>query len=259
MDPIKDNRTFLKANDWKEWQAKTMESDQQKGMPAPPVEKPYTEDAKLVDLVAPESITVGNASVREIIGKRESRRSFTDESLTLEELSFLLWATQGVTRRIETKSGLVARRTVPSGGSRHTFEGYIVINRVDGIEPGLYRYLPLEHKLLFIKTEEGLPQKVAEACCGQRFIESGAVIFIWTTVPYRMEWRYPKQAPKIIAIDSGHLCQNLYLASEAIGAGTCGIGAYYQDQIDEIIGVDGEDEFTIYIAPVGKIKEEPKE
>ncbi len=78
--------------------------------------------------------------------------------------------------------------------------------------------------------------------------------FIWTVIPYRTEWRYSMLSPKIIAQDSGHLCQNLYLASEAIGAGTCAIGAYDQSKIDPILGVDGEEEFTIYMAPVGKIK-----
>lgn len=251
MDYPKDYRAFLKAGNWK---TGMRESDQQKGVPAPPIEKPCPEDAKLIDLVSPENLTVGNASIRDIIGQRESRRKYTGQPLTLEELSYLLWATQGVTHRIEGKSGLVIRRTVPSGGARHTFETYLVINKVEGIEPGLYRYLPLEHKLLFIRSEEGLSEKVADACCGQKFVGQGAVIFIWTTIPYKMEWRYLELSHKVIAIDAGHLCQNLYLASESIGAGTCGIGAYFQQDIDEIIGVDGEDEFVIYMAPVGKVE-----
>jgi SagB-type dehydrogenase family enzyme len=77
---------------------------------------------------------------------------------------------------------------------------------------------------------------------------------MWTTIPYRAEWRYSVIAHKMIAMDAGHLCQNLYLASESIGAGTCAIGAYNQAKVDAILGVDGEDEFAIYIAPVGKIK-----
>jgi SagB-type dehydrogenase family enzyme len=83
-------------------------------------------------------------------------------------------------------------------------------------------------------------------------VKDSAVTFIWTVIPYRTEWRYSILSPKIIAQDSGHVCQNLYLACEAIGAGTCAIGAYDQDKMDRAIRVDGKEEFAIYVAPVGK-------
>jgi SagB-type dehydrogenase family enzyme len=79
------------------------------------------------------------------------------------------------------------------------------------------------------------------------------VTCIWTTIPYRMEWRYGAAAHKVIALDAGHVCQNLYLACEAIGAGTCAVAAYHQELMDQFLRVDGTDEFTIYIAPVGKV------
>jgi SagB-type dehydrogenase family enzyme len=85
-------------------------------------------------------------------------------------------------------------------------------------------------------------------------VEESAAVFIWTAVPYRTEWRYSALSAKIIAQDSGHLCQNLYLACEAIGAGTCAIGAYDQNRMDPILGVDGEEEFTVYVAPAGKVE-----
>ncbi|MCJ7772752.1 MAG: SagB/ThcOx family dehydrogenase, partial [Desulfobacterales bacterium] len=91
------------------------------------------------------------------------------------------------------------------------------------------------------------------ACFGQRIIATGAVTFIWTTIPYRMEWRYSLAAHRVILIDVGHVCQNLYLACEAIGAGTCAIGAYDQKGLDDLLGLDGKDEFAIYLAPVGKL------
>jgi len=245
IDP-KDNRRFLKAN-WKEWADTGQKTDQQKGVPRPPVEEPFDANARLVDLVAPEEITVGDMPLREVIAKRQSWREYTDEPLTLEELSFLCWATQGV-RAVE---GAIVRRTVPSGGCRHPFETYLFVSRVEGVEPGLYRYLPIEHKLLPIQRDITAEQ-VGEACCGQRFVGEGAVVFIWSVIPYRMEWRYTTRAHKTIALDAGHLCQNLYLAAEAIGCGTCAIGAYLQNEMDALLGLDGEDEFTIYAAPVGK-------
>jgi SagB-type dehydrogenase family enzyme len=125
---------------------------------------------------------------------------------------------------------------------------------VDGLEPGLYRYLPLEHKLCFLWADAELVGKVNDACRGQVFVGEGAVVFIWTVIPYRAEWRYSFVAHKMMAMDAGHLCQNLYLASQTIGAGTCAIGAYNQNEMDAIVDVDGRDEFVIYVAPVGKVK-----
>ncbi len=271
-DCMKSHRTFLKADLWKEWG--TLERDQKSGKPAPPPQKPYSEGVTLIDLVAPEDLTSGSMSVKEAIERRRSHRTFTGAPLTLEELSFLLWATQGVSSVSEQGEGQVIRtlRTVPSGGARHPFETYLLVNRVEGCEPGLYRYLPLEHKLYRMATASELAERVNDTpgtsnqdktlnfqgafiqkALAKQFAMMSAVVFIWTVIPYRTEWRYGLLSPKLIAQDSGHLCQNLYLASEAIGAGTCAVASYVQDTIDALLGVDGEDEFTIYVAPVGKI------
>jgi len=243
-------RTFLKAYRWDEWEKS--DTDQRKQIPPPSPQKPYPKDATLIDLVLPEDLTVGEMSLLEAINRRKSHRKFTKEPLTLEELSFLLWSTQGV--REVTGGGSVIRRTVPSGGSRHPFETYLLVNRVKDLEPGLYRYLPLEHKLCFLYADTELSEKVSRGCWGQTFVGQGAVVFIWTAIPYRSEWRYTMVCHKMIAMDAGHLCQNLYLASESIGAGTCAIGKYHQDKMDAILDVDGKEEFVIYAAPVGKIK-----
>lgn len=253
MQYPRDYRRFLRADDWEMWGDEKHESDQRKGLPRAAVEKPFPVDAQLIDLVAPEDISIGTMPIRDVIARRKSRRKFLPQSLSLEELSFLLWATQGVRDKGEFSDGIRTLRNVPSGGSLHTFETYLFISRVAGVAPGLYRYLPLEHKLLFMSTNITAEQ-VSEACGGQNFAGDCAVTFIWTTIPYRMEWRYTIVSHKVIAIDAGHLCQNLYLASESIGCGTCAIGAYSQSKIDALLGVDGEDEFTIYLAPVGKIE-----
>jgi len=252
MDSIQTYRQFLRSNAWEEWDK--IETDQKKEMPPPPPQKPYPKDATLIDLISPQELTVGKMPLIEAIRQRKSRRKFTKQALTLEELSFLLWSSQGVRQLIQ--GGQVTRRTVPSGGSRHPFVTYLAVNRVNELEPGLYRYLPLEHKLFFLGADVELPEKIADASYEQTFVSNCAVTFIWTTIPYRTEWRYGIVSPKIIAQDSGHLCQNLYLASEAIGAGTCAIGAYDQDKMDRILGVDGTKEFVVYVAPVGKIKQQ---
>ena len=145
-------------------------------------------------------------------------------------------------------------RNVPSAGNRHAFETYIAALNIEGVKKGIYRYLPIEHELVFEFEEENLSEKISVASMGQFFVGSAPVVFIWTAIPYRMEWRYREASYKVIAIDVGHVCQNLYIACEAIESGTCAIGAYTQELMDEVVRVDGKDEFVIYLAPVGKVK-----
>jgi len=253
MPDLRAYRKFLKADDWDEYSRREFPTDQRLKVPPPPIQKPYPSDAHLIDLIPPDRLRVGNAPLREVIRKRQTRRKFSPVSLTLDELSFLLWATQGIRKMaIQDDQPLRSFRTVPSGGGRHALETYLVVNRVTGLAPGLYRYLPIEHKLLVIATRPDLAEKLAQACREQTFIKDGAVIFAWATIPYRAEWRYSIVAHKMIALDAGHVCQNLYLAAESIDAGACAVAAYHQRQVDDLIGVDGEDEFVIYLAPVGK-------
>lgn len=243
-------RKFLKSDLWLEM--RTSRTDQQQGVPAPPVQKPYPEDADLLDLPNPADLTVGGSvSVQQAIADRQSHRRFTDIPLTMEELAFLLWATQGVHK--VWRNGIAVRRTVPSAGARHAFETYLAVNRVEGLQPGLYRYLSIEHKLLRKFTDRGIGKRAAAACHNQAFVAQSAVTFVWTALPYRTEWRYALMTPKLVNLDAGHVCQNLYLAAEAIGAGTCAIAAYNQQQMDALLKVDGEDEFAVYVAPVGKV------
>lgn len=224
---------------------------QHRGVRPPAIEKPFAPDKKRVDLIKKDKWQkIGRVDLKLAIDKRRSHRIFTQEPLTLEELSFLLWATQGVRRKADDGT---AYRTVPSAGCRHALETYLCVLNVAELEPGIYRYLPLEHQLLFESEKELLSQQIVNATLGQPLTGKASVTFIWTAIPYRMEWRYDIAAHKVIALDAGHVCQNLYLACEAIGAGTCAIAAYHQEQMDQLLGVDGKDEFAIYLAPVGKI------
>jgi SagB-type dehydrogenase family enzyme len=242
----KSYRQTIKGDLWQEWGS--LELDQKVGLPMPPLQKSCPPGSPLIDLVSPVDFTIGKAPLIEVIRTRQSCRSYQPTPLTLEELSFLLWATQGV--KSITKDGYATRRTVPSGGARHPFETYLAVQRVDVLAPGLYRYLAIEHKLLLLRDDPEIGQKISEACAN--FARESAVTFIWTAVPYRTEWRYGPLSPKLIAQDSGHVCQNLYLACTAIQAGTCAVGAYNQGKMDALLGVDGVDEFTMYCAPVGK-------
>jgi len=218
------------------------------GVSPPPLQKSVPENAVIVDL--PKGYTP-EFNLTKAIANRRSRRIFKNEPLSMEEISFLLWSTQGIREILD--SGHVLRN-VPSAGCRHSFETYLIVFNIKGLEKGIYRYLPLTHQLLFISQPKDLEAKTSTAALGQEFVGKAAVTFIWTTIPYRMEWRYGQASYKVIALDAGHVCQNLYLACEVIGCGTCAIAAYNQELMDNLLGVDGEDEFTIYVAPVGKTK-----
>ncbi len=226
------------------------QTDQSRGLPAPPLEKPYSPDSEMIKLKSLNWTEIFPLKLSEAIRNRESRRKYTGEAVDLTELSFLLWSVQGI-RYIAGGHGF---RNVPSAGCRHALETYLAVFNVENLDPGIYRYLPLTHELVMEFAEENLREKIIKASFDQFFTGNSAVMFIWTAIPYRMEWRYGLDSHKVIAMDAGHVGQNLYLACEAIGAGTCAIGAYDQEYFDELLQLDGEEEFVIYAAPVGKIR-----
>ncbi len=223
---------------------------QSAGHRPPPIQKPVPSDSRVIPLPNRAIWSIPSFDLQNAIANRESHRRFNSASLTLDELAFLLWATQGVRQELHEAAVL---RTVPSAGCRHPFETYLAVLRVDSLEQGLYRYLPLEHSLVFERAVENLSACLTAATRGQSFTGQAAVTFIWSAIPERTEWRYAEASYKVIALDAGHVCQNLYLACEAIGAGTCAIAAYNQTLIDNLLGVDGDEEFGVYIAPVGKV------
>jgi len=225
-------------------------TQQSSGVAPPPVQKSVPPNSRIIPLPNQEIWSIPPCDLQTAITNRESHRRFTDDALSLDELAFLLWATQGVRKELHEAAVL---RTVPSAGCRHPFETYLAVLRVEGLENGIYRYLPLDHSLVFIKTVDKLAGHLTAATRGQSFTGQAAVTFLWTAVPERTEWRYAEASYKVIALDAGHVCQNLYLACEAIGAGTCAIAAYEQTLVDVLLGVDGVEEFCVYIAPVGKI------
>ena len=250
MNKIDNNRNFMKSN-YEEM--KNIVSDQMKDLPQPPLQIEFDKDSEIIDLIPISKIKIRNDNLIQNIENRKSHRQYKDEPLTLEELSFLLWASQGVKSVYERNNKSYATlRTVPSGGARHPFETYLLINNVTGLKRGLYRYLAIEHKLMFIGELENQSERIIDATLGQKFTGKAAAVFIWSCIAYRGEWRYNIAAHKAMLLDAGHICQNLYLACEGINAGTCAIAAYDQEKVDKIIEVDGENEFSVYLSPVGK-------
>jgi SagB-type dehydrogenase family enzyme len=228
-------------------------TQQSRGVRPPPAQKPPPPGSRIIPLPIREAWSIPSCSLQKAIAARQSRRRFTTAPLSVDELAFLLWATQGVRSVLHEAAVL---RTVPSAGCRHPLETYLAVLKVEGLESGIYRYLPLEHSIVHVRDVENLSEHLIAATHGQGFAGRAAVTFIWTAVPERTEWRYAEASYKVIALDAGHVCQNLYLACEAIGSGTCAIAAYNQTLVDTLLGVDGYHEFGIYMAPVGKIEGE---
>jgi len=224
-------------------------SPQTQGIKQPSLESPINPAYPIIDLSKPTEISVNNTSLRQAIEKRASIRNYSNKPLTQDELSWLLWATQGVKQVVKRPSTL---RNVPSAGARHAIDTYILVNKVENIKQGIYRYVAITNQLEQINTEDNIVDKIHEACMKQGMIKNSAVTFIWTTTFYRMTWRYGERGMRYIHLDAGHVCQNLYLAAEAIDCGVCAIAAFDDDNLNTILGLDGENNFTVYLATLGK-------
>ncbi len=222
-------------------------SDEKKGLPMPPLEVPLLDGCE-VELPRVDDAW-GKVALASAIRSRRSRREYSKEPLSLREFAALLWATQGVERVWEGKATF---RSVPSAGARHALETLVVARHIEGLPAGLYQYLALEHRLLAAGSFAVTPVELAAACLGQKMIETAAATLAWVAVRERMTWRYGERGYRYIYLDAGHVCQNLYLACEAVGAGACAIGAYDDAAVNALFHLDGVDRFVAYLAGVGK-------
>lgn len=249
-----EKRLWLKA-DWNCVDSRV--SDQSLGYPSPPFTQPVLKGTATIELPDTLSLQLGNKTIAQCVRQRKSRRAYSSASINLTELSYLLWSCAGV-REAKAK---YAFRTVPSAGCRHPLDTLVYARNVASLAPGLYRYQAEQNRLALLRAaspigsdqELSLDAEFAEATLGQLW--NCAALFCWTAIPYRTEWRYTSASAKLIALDAGHACQALYMACEALELGTCAVGAYDQNRMDQVLGVDGIDEFAVYMAPVGRPKE----
>jgi SagB-type dehydrogenase family enzyme len=224
-------------------------TDQARGFPRPPPELGYDPSKTIIDLPDPHDVSVATVDLRAALERRISVRNYVEMPLTLGELSWLLWCTQGVKKVTDRPATL---RPVPSGGACHPFETYLLVNHVDNLAPGLYRFLAIPHKLVEINLDPSLTQQIVQVCWGQPFIAKNAATFIWTFVPYRASWRYGNRGYRSGLIELGHVCQNLYLAAEAVRCGVCAVGAYSDEAMNRILGINRQEQIVLYTATVGK-------
>jgi SagB-type dehydrogenase family enzyme len=231
-----------------------VQSEQKLGLAQPPLHRRHPLAGEGMPLPAAADLPALTLDLKALVTARESVRNYSDAQLSLVELSWLLWATQGV--KAVKGGSYCTMRTVPSAGARHPLESYLAINRVEGLPAGLYQYLPLDHGVARLTVEEDISRRLSAACLGQHMPVTCAAAFIWTVVPYRSTWRYGQRGYRYMHLDAGHVCQNLYLAAEAIGCGCCAIAAFNDVAMAEALRLDPEEEFVIYLATVGKMEEE---
>jgi SagB-type dehydrogenase family enzyme len=198
-------------------------------------------------IVLPEPQINENANLWEVLGRRRSVRNYSfDCTMPLGVLSTLIWATQGITAAV----GDFQFRTAPSAGGLYPIETYLLARSVEGLDQGFYHFRPYSFDLEFIKPGD-FAAALAKAALGQGMVADAQATFIWTAIIERSRWKYRQRAYRYIYLDAGHIAQNLYLAGTAAGVGICGIGAFFDDDVNALIGVDGIEETTLYLASAG--------
>lgn len=206
-------------------------------------------DASFRKIPLPDPRTERSANIWDVISKRRSVRQYASQrSMPLAELATLLWATQGIT----AGSRQYRFRAAPSAGGLYPIETYLMARNVEGLEQGLYHFRPHRSDLEFIRAGDWSVD-LANAALGQRMVVDAQVCFVWTAVVERSKWKYRQRAYRYIYLDAGHIAQNLYLAATAAGMGVCGIGAFFDDSVNGLLGVDGVEETAVYLASVGLI------
>ena len=202
--------------------------------------------------VLPEPVLNGEMSVERALANRRSRRDFTDEGLTQRELSQILWAAYGVTLPVPNRPALRGGlRTAPSAGAMFPFEIYVVVGNVEGIEAGVYLYDSERHRL--VRTIIGdVREELDSASWNQEMVKTAPITVVYTAVFSRMTGRYGARGrERYVCMDLGHSAQNIYLMVEALGLGTCAIGAFQDESVSRVLRLPQEEE-PLYLMPVGR-------
>jgi len=194
----------------------------------------------------PDIAPLSDMILHEVLKNRRSVREYQNKHLTKETLSYLLWASTGISR----KEGGYEFRTSPSAGALYPIETYLVVNNVKKVDPGVYHYNIQNHYLELLKKED-YAVETAKAALNQRMCVEAPVVFIWTAIFERMKWKYGQRAYRYIYLDAGHIAENLALTATSLKLGSCQIGALFDDEVNKIIDVDGTEESVIYMSVVG--------
>ena len=182
-------------------------------------------------------------SLEESLVKRRSVRDYTNEPLTLEDVSQLLWAAQGTT---SNKGG----RTAPSAGALYPLEVYVVLGNVHNLTAGVYRYYPKSHEIVMI-VEGDIRSGLGSAALGQTSVKDAAIDLVFTAVYRRTTRKYRDRGIQYVHMEIGHAAQNVCLQAAAMNLGVVTVGAFYDEEVTRLLNLP-KDETPLYIIPVGK-------
>ncbi|WP_196593054.1 SagB/ThcOx family dehydrogenase [Pectinatus sottacetonis] len=212
----------------------------------PALELPLAKNEQIIPLPDPGMLHDHHVNFLEMVELRSTVRQYSNVPLTLEELSYLLWCTQGV----KAANPNMTLRTVPSAGASHSLETYILLNNVSGLAKGIYRFLAIEHALIPVSADI---EAVMKCFSTYKVVHNSAVVFIWSTVIERLSFKFGLRGYRYAFIDAGHVCQNLYLAAQTINTGVCPLGAFEDEKLNELLNFDNDKQFVIYGAAMGKV------
>jgi len=211
----------------------------------PPLYKTYPQAQRIL-LPKPESIQ--GLSTEETIQRRRSVRDYSGQPMSLEELGRLLYYCDGE----NAESWGHRLRAAPSAGALYPIEVYVVANRVNDLQPGLYHYMVQNHALELLQ-EGNLQGTITRCGLSQEFLGQANVVLVFTAIFQRLRWRYQQRAYRYALLEAGHLGENVYLAATSMGCGACAVGAFLDNDLNELLSVDGRDEAALYMLAVGKV------
>ena len=220
-------------------------------IPEPPKELPVREGQTVIRLPGPKKFKGKDIPVRKAIENWEPVGFFGRSSITLDELSYLLWCTQGF-RKIVAET--IQLRNVTSAGARYPLETYFVASDVEGLETGLYRYLPMSHSIVAERIDTDLTLEMSTASLNFKIMTRAAVTFLWVAVPYRTTWALGNRGYRSVLIEAGHTCQNLILAAAGLGYEVFPTDMFHDELITKLLGLDAETQWPVYIAAVGTVE-----
>jgi SagB-type dehydrogenase family enzyme len=182
------------------------------------------------------------------IKRRRSVRNYSNQLMTLDELSRLLYYTGGInTERWGSKL-----RSAPSAGALYPIEVYLVIHNVGDLNRGLYHYAVKDHALEPLRADD-LRGEIVSHGLMQEFLGQANLVLVFTAIFQRLRWKYQERSYRYALIEAGHLGQNAYLAATSMGMGACAVGAFLDDNLNAMLGIDGQNEAAIYTLSVGKV------